>query len=90
MGHPLVVAAKSKAKLRMEKAGHPSNVYQIYNPASSDATQKSVFQYDLLNRLSQANSLATSGTNCWGEVYAIDAWGNDRSQRPGRYGKLSD
>ena len=24
----------------------------------------------------QANSVATSGTNCWGEVYTTDAWGN--------------
>lgn len=57
-------------------AGDNGNVYQIINNVSTDATHQSIFQYDLLNRISQANSVATSGANCWGEVYTVDTWGN--------------
>jgi RHS repeat-associated protein len=57
-------------------SGDNGNVFQIYNNTSADATNHSVFQYDALNRLLQANSSATSGTNCWDEIYTIDAWGN--------------
>lgn len=57
-------------------SGNNGNVFQVVNNISTDATHQSVYQYDLMNRLSQANSLATSGTNCWSETYTVDAWGN--------------
>ena len=57
-------------------SGNNGNVFQTVDNTSADATNHSVFQYDALNRISQANSAATSGTNCWGEVYTIDTWGN--------------
>ncbi len=34
------------------------------------------FTYDQLNRISIGGSVNTSGTNCWGEQYGIDAWDN--------------
>src|SRR3984885_9448082 len=56
--------------------GHDNgNVQQITNNTRTDATANVVFTYDPLNRISQANT-TTTGQNCWGEVYAIDAWGN--------------
>jgi RHS repeat-associated protein len=51
------------------------NVQQIANGVRSDATASVAFTYDFLNRISQANT-TTTGQNCWGETYAIDAWGN--------------
>jgi YD repeat-containing protein len=50
------------------------NVYQIVN--SVDSTRSTAFAYDSLNRISQANTVTTTGANCWGETYTIDAWGN--------------
>jgi len=41
-----------------------------------DSTRSMTFSYDPLNRLAQANTTTTSGGNCWGEAYIIDAWGN--------------
>jgi RHS repeat-associated protein len=55
--------------------GDNGNIFQINNNAVSDATSQTVFQYDALNRLSQANT-ATTARNCWTEVYTFDAWGN--------------
>lgn len=57
-------------------AGHGDNgnVFQVSD--NLDPTRNAVFQYDALNRLQQANTVATTGANCWGEVYTIDAWGN--------------
>jgi RHS repeat-associated protein len=65
--------------------GDNGNVFQIYdnvNPANN-----AVYKYDPLNRVSQASTIATTG-NCWGEVYAIDAWGNltGRTQPSGMSG----
>ncbi|MGB9491234.1 MAG: RHS repeat-associated core domain-containing protein [Terriglobales bacterium] len=45
------------------------NVAQIVN--NLDATRSVAFTYDALNRISQATT-----SNCWGEAYTIDAWGN--------------
>jgi RHS repeat-associated protein len=41
-----------------------------------DATRSQVFTYDVLNRVSTGTSVNTSGTNCWGEKYNYDPWGN--------------
>jgi YD repeat-containing protein len=55
-------------------AGDNGNIFQITD--NIDSTRSTAFQYDLLNRISQANTITTSGANCWGEVYTIDSWGN--------------
>lgn len=34
------------------------------------------FGYDNLNRISTAQSAATSGTDCWGQSFGYDAWAN--------------
>ena len=47
---------------------------QIVN--NLDSTRSVAFTYDPLNRISQANTTTTTGGNCWGETYTIDAWGN--------------
>ncbi len=56
------------------QTGDNGNVFQIIN--NVDSTRSTAFVYDLLNRLSQANTITTTGTNCWSETYTIDAWGN--------------
>ena len=40
------------------------------------STRSQTFTYDALNRIKEAYTNATTGTNCWGETYTIDAWGN--------------
>lgn len=54
--------------------GDNGNVFQIVN--NLDSSRSAVFQYDALNRIQQANTVTTTGANCWGEVYTIDNWGN--------------
>jgi len=54
--------------------GDNGNVFQILD--TLDSTRNAVFTYDPLNRISQANTVTTTGSTCWGEVYTIDAWGN--------------
>jgi len=53
------------------------NVMAIIN--NMDGTRSQTFGYDALNRISTGASLNTSGTNCWGEQYGYDAWGNLRT-----------
>jgi RHS repeat-associated protein len=56
-------------------AGNNGNVYRILN--NVDSTRSTTFQYDTLNRITQGNTITTTGGNCWGETYNnIDAWGN--------------
>lgn len=53
------------------------NVIGIAN--NRDTTRSMAFAYDLLNRITSAqttSTYATSTANCWGELYGIDAWGN--------------
>jgi RHS repeat-associated protein len=54
--------------------GDNGNVFQVIN--NLDSTRSAAFQYDALNRIQQANTITTTGANCWGEVYTIDGWGN--------------
>jgi len=54
--------------------GDNGNVFQVID--NVDSTRSVAYKYDLLNRLQQANTLNTSGANCWGETYSIDAWAN--------------
>jgi RHS repeat-associated protein len=55
-------------------AGDNGNVVGITN--NRDSTRSQVFSYDSLNRIATAGTVNTSGTNCWGETYGIDAWAN--------------
>ena len=50
------------------------NVTMIAN--NLDNTRSQLFTYDALNRLSTAGTASTTGSNCWGEQYGYDAWGN--------------
>jgi RHS repeat-associated protein len=54
--------------------GDNGNVFQVLN--NVDSTRNAVYAYDALNRIAQANTIATTGPNCWGEAYTIDPWGN--------------
>jgi len=54
--------------------GDNGNVFQVLNQV--DPTRSTAFTYDPLNRIAQANTVNTTSTNCWGETYTIDAWGN--------------
>jgi len=55
-------------------SGDNGNVFQVLN--NVDSTRSAVYAYDALNRVAQANTITTTGSNCWGEVYTIDSWGN--------------
>jgi RHS repeat-associated protein len=55
-------------------SGDNGNVMGITN--NRDTTRTQSFSYDSLNRLLSAQTAATSGSNCWGEQYGYDAWGN--------------
>lgn len=50
------------------------NVMAVVN--NGDPTRSQTFTYDPLNRISVAGTVNTSGTNCWGEQYGYDPWGN--------------
>jgi RHS repeat-associated protein len=50
------------------------NVNQVLD--NVDSTRSTSFSYDALNRLIGAGTVNTTSTNCWGEAYTIDAWGN--------------
>jgi RHS repeat-associated protein len=56
-------------------AGDNGDVFQIVNNRDNNRTQN--FEYDALNRISQAYTSGSSPlTSSWGEVYTIDPWGN--------------
>jgi RHS repeat-associated protein len=54
--------------------GDNGNIISIANNRDSARTQ--TFTYDLLNRISTAQTNSTSGTKCFGESFGYDAWGN--------------
>ena len=41
-----------------------------------NTARSQAFTYDRLNRIVSAGTSATTGSNCWGYQYTIDAWGN--------------
>ncbi len=55
-------------------AGDNGNVISIAN--NRDSARSQSFAYDSLNRIGAAQTTATSGTKCFGESFAYDAWGN--------------
>ena len=50
------------------------NVMKIADNLQPNRTQ--TFGYDNLNRISTAQSAATSGADCWGQSFGYDAWAN--------------
>ncbi|MFZ0867310.1 MAG: RHS repeat-associated core domain-containing protein [Candidatus Sulfotelmatobacter sp.] len=66
--------AVSSCNLAAYTTGDNGNVFQILN--NSDSTRSAAFTYDPLNRISQANTTNTTSSNCWGETYTVDGWGN--------------
>jgi len=60
------------------------NVLTIQNNRVLDRSQ--TFTYDQLNRVLTAKSTATSGSNCWGENFGYDIWGNLLSRAAGQGG----
>jgi hypothetical protein len=54
-------------------SGDKGNVFQIINKV--DSSRSTAFTYDPLNRISQAATITTTGGNCWGEAYTVDALG---------------
>jgi RHS repeat-associated protein len=54
--------------------GNNGNVFQAINNVSPNYS--AVYAYDSLNRIAQANTVNTTSSNCWGETYTIDNWGN--------------
>jgi RHS repeat-associated protein len=59
------------------------DVYGISN--NRTPTRSQTFEYDALDRLQTAkttSTYSTSSTNCWGESYSYDAWGNLLSISP--------
>jgi len=55
-------------------ANDNGNVFQITN--NKDNTRSQTFGYDSLNRVTSAQSQATTGPNCWGNSFTVDPWGN--------------
>ena len=78
----LHVAVGTPCNLSAYATGDDGNVFQI---VSADSTRSVAFAYDPLNRISQANTVTTTGLNCWSELYTIDPWGNltNRAGVPG-------
>ena len=54
--------------------GDNGNVFQEID--NVDSTRSTAYLYDSLNRITQANTITTTGSNCWGETYTVDAWSN--------------
>ncbi len=50
------------------------DVYSVTDNVSPGRSQ--TFTYDELNRIKTAQSQATSGTDCWGQSYGYDRYGN--------------
>jgi len=87
--HLGVAVSSSPCSFNAYTTGNNGNVFQILN--NVDSTRNAVFAYDGLNRISQANTVNTTSSNCWGEAYTIDAWGNltNRAAAPGMSGNCT-
>ena len=62
-----------------QAAGNNGEIASITN--NVDSTRSQSFAYDNLNRISSAQSQATSGGNCWGLSMGMDAIGNLTSSK---------
>ncbi len=54
--------------------GDNGNVVRVLD--NLDSTRSTIYTYDPLNRIAQANTINTTSSNCWGEIYSIDPWSN--------------
>jgi RHS repeat-associated protein len=72
--HLHVAINNSPCSFSAYTSGNNGNVFQVVNKV--DPTRSAVYAYDPLNRVSQANTANTTSTNCWGEAYTVDSWGN--------------
>jgi len=72
--HLEIAINNSPCNFSASPTGNNGNVFQVLN--NIDSTRSATFAYDSLNRIMQANTVNTTSTNCWGEAYTIDAWGN--------------
>ncbi len=72
--HLGVAISNTPCSFSASTTGDNGNVFQIFN--NVDSTRNAKYSYDPLNRIAQANTINTSGVNCWGEVYTLDPWGN--------------
>lgn len=72
--HLHVAVSSPPCSFAANTTGDNGNLFQALD--NVDSTRSAAFQYDPLNRIKQANTTTTTGTNCWGEVYTIDVWGN--------------
>jgi RHS repeat-associated protein len=70
----LGVAVNSGCSFSANTSGDNGSVFQVLN--NVDSTRSAIYSYDILNRVSQANTENTTSANCWGETYTIDSWGN--------------
>ena len=55
-------------------AANNGNVMSITNTVTPGRTQ--TFTYDQLDRIATAKTQATTGSLCWGQIFAIDIWAN--------------
>lgn len=72
--HLGVAVTSAPCSFGSHTSGDDGNLFQVIN--NVDSTRSATFAYDPLNRIAQANTITTTGVNCWGEVYTIDTWGN--------------
>jgi len=88
--HLGVAISQTPCSFNAYPTGDNGNVFQVFD--NEDSSRNAGFQYDPLNRLYQANTVITTGANCWGEVYTIDAWSNltNRAGVSGMTGCLSE
>jgi RHS repeat-associated protein len=73
----LSAAAPSQTILSLTYAYGASNngrIASIVNNLNNNRTQ--TFTYDTLRRLATAQSQATAGSDCWGQSFGYDRWGN--------------
>jgi RHS repeat-associated protein len=57
-------------------AGNNGTVASVGNADGRDTGRNQTYTYDPLNRISTAQSQATSGADCWGQRYGYDRWAN--------------
>jgi len=81
--------AVAACNLNAYPSGNNGNVRQVLN--NVDGTRSAAYIYDPLNRIAQANTVNTGSSNCWGEGYTMDAWGNltNIAAAPGMSGNCS-
>jgi hypothetical protein len=59
-----VAIGSSPCNISASSTGNNGNVFRILN--NVDSTRSTAYAYDTLNRISQANTITTTGANCWG------------------------